>query len=56
MKNIIIKEVDRLYSQIHKDKQISEYLIYLMEGDVKVSCINVIGEKKKCIIYLIHGW
>jgi hypothetical protein len=24
MKNIIIKEVDRLYSQIHKDKQISE--------------------------------
>jgi hypothetical protein len=50
MKNIIIKEVDRLYSQIHKDKQISEYLIYLMEGDVKVSCINVIGEDaKKCI-------
>jgi hypothetical protein len=29
-----------------------------MEGDVKVSCINVIGEdaKKNIITYLIHGW
>jgi hypothetical protein len=57
MKNIIIKEVDRLYSQIHKDKQISEYLIYLMEGDVKVSCINVIGEDaKKMHAALSYTW
>jgi hypothetical protein len=56
MKNIIIKEVDRLYSQIHKINRL-EYLIYLMEGDVKVSCINVIGEDaKKCIATLSYTW
>lgn len=54
MKSIIVKEVDRLYSKINKTKFISEYLIYLMEENVKVACFNVIGEKEKReqLIYL----
>ena len=47
MKRILIKEVDRLYSKIHKGKYISEYIIYLMENDVKLKAINVTGETLK---------
>jgi len=47
MKSILIKEVDRLYSKIHKGKYISEYIIYLMENDIKLKAISVLGEKQK---------
>jgi hypothetical protein len=47
MKSILIKEVDRLYSKIHKGKYISEYIIYLMENDVKLKAVSVFGEKQK---------
>jgi hypothetical protein len=47
MKTILIREVDRLYSKIHKDKYVSEYIIYLMENDVKLKAINVVGNKSK---------
>ena len=49
MKNIIIKQSDLLYSKIHKDKVIVEYLIYLMENDVKLACYNEIGIEAKNI-------
>lgn len=46
-KKIIIKEIDQYKSQSFKNKTISEYLIYLMEGDVKVSAFTEIGEQAK---------
>jgi hypothetical protein len=47
MKRILIKEIDRLYSKIHKDRFVSEYIIYLMENDVKLKTITVFGEQNK---------
>jgi len=47
MKRILIKEIDRLYSKIHKGKFVSEYIIYLMENDVKLKAFNVVGETLK---------
>jgi hypothetical protein len=46
-KKIIIKEIDKYTSQNFSDKTISEYLIYLMEGDVRVSAFTEIGEEAK---------
>lgn len=46
-KKIIIKEIDKYSSQNFSDKTISEYLIYLMEGDVRVSAYTEIGEEAK---------
>jgi N-glycosylase/DNA lyase len=47
MKKIIIKEIDKYSSQNFRNKTISEYLIYLMEGDVRVSAFTEIGEEAK---------
>lgn len=47
MKHIIIKEIDQFKSSIHEDKRISEYLIYLMENEVKLACYSEIGEENK---------
>jgi hypothetical protein len=47
MKKIVVKEIDRLNSTIHKGKTISEYLIYLIENDVKLACYSEFGEKAK---------
>ena len=47
MKSILIKEVDRLYSKIHKGKYVSEYIIYLMENDIKLKAISALGEELK---------
>ena len=47
MKRILIREIDRLYSKIHKGKYVSEYIIYLMENDIKLKAISVIGEELK---------
>ena len=46
-KKILIKEIDKYQSTTFEDKEISEYLIYLMEGDVRVSAFTEIGEKAK---------
>lgn len=46
-KKIIIKEIDKYSSQNFRNKTISEYLIYLMEGDVRVSAFTEIGEEAK---------
>ena len=47
MKTIIIKEVDKLTSKLHKGRVISEYLIYLMENDVKLECYSEIGNENR---------
>jgi hypothetical protein len=47
MKRILIREIDRLYSKIHKDRFVSEYIVYLTENDVKLKTITVFGEKAK---------
>lgn len=47
MKSILIKEVDKLYSKIHKDNFVSVYLIYLMENDVKLECYSELGKENK---------
>ncbi len=44
---ILIKENDRLKSTLHKDRVVSEYLVYLMNGDKPVKCYNEIGETSK---------
>jgi hypothetical protein len=46
-KKIIIKEIDKYTSQNFKDKTISEYIIYLMDGDVKLAAYTEIGEQAK---------
>ncbi len=45
--NILIKEIDQLTSKIHKDRVISEYIIYLQENGVNMSCVTVFGEENK---------
>lgn len=47
MKKIVVKEIDRLKSSIYKPKEISEYLIYLMLDNVKISAHTEIGEIAK---------
>lgn len=47
MKSILIKEVDQLKSKLHKNRVISEYLIYLMENDVKLACYSELGKESK---------
>ena len=47
MKSILIKEVDKLYSKIHKTNFVSVYLIYLMENDVKLECYSELGKENK---------
>ena len=47
MKSILIKEVDKLYSKIHKNNFVSVYLIYLMENDVKLECYSELGKENK---------
>ena len=32
-KKIVVKEIDKLKSSLHKDRIVTEYLIYLMLGD-----------------------
>jgi hypothetical protein len=46
-KKILIKEIDKYQSTTFEDKELSEYLIYLMEDDVKVSAFTELGEKAK---------
>ena len=47
MRSIVIKEIDVLVSKLHKGRVITEYLIYLMENDVKLACYSVIGDEAK---------
>lgn len=48
-KRIIIKEVDKLFSVTHKDKYISEFIIYLMIGETRIEAYNELGEDAKKI-------
>ena len=47
MKSILIKEVDKLYSKIHKNNFVSVYLIYLIENDVRLECYSELGKENK---------
>jgi hypothetical protein len=47
MKKIIVKEIDRFNSTVFKEKQISEYLIYLMLDDIKLNAYTEIGSDAK---------
>jgi hypothetical protein len=47
MKSILIKEVDQLHSKVHKNRLVSEYLVYLMENDVKLACYSELGKESK---------
>lgn len=49
MKSILIKEVDQLHSKLHKNRIISEYLVYLMDSDVKLACYSELGKEAKDI-------
>lgn len=46
-KKIIVKEFDRLHSKTFKGKFISEYIIYLMDNDIKLETYTEIGDKAK---------
>lgn len=46
-KKIIVKEFDRLHSKTFKGKFISEYLIYLMDNDIKLETYIELGDKAK---------
>tara|TARA_R110000868_G_scaffold176916_4_gene414975 strand:+ start:8236 stop:8487 length:252 start_codon:yes stop_codon:yes gene_type:complete len=45
--NIIVKNSDRLKSAFHTDKVMNEYLVYLMDEDVKISVDIVYGDVAK---------
>lgn len=47
MKSILIKESDRLFSKIHKNKYVPAYLIYLIENDVRLECYSELGDENK---------
>ena len=47
MKNILVKEIDCLKSKIHKNKNVSEYIIYLREDINTVLCYTEFGEINK---------
>ena len=47
MKSILIKEIDQLYSNLHNDRVVSEYLVYLMQNDVKLECYSELGKEAK---------
>jgi hypothetical protein len=47
MKSILIKEIDQLHSNLHNDRVVSEYLIYLMQNDVKLECYSELGKEAK---------
>jgi hypothetical protein len=47
MKSIIIKEIDQLQSKLHKNRLVSEYLVYLMQNDVKLACYSELGKESK---------
>ena len=49
MKSILIKESDRLFSKIHKNKYVSVYLIYLIENDVRLECYSELGVENKAM-------
>lgn len=49
MKSILIKESDRLFSKIHKNKYVPVYLIYLIENDVKLECYSELGAENKAM-------
>ena len=46
-RKIIIKEIDKYKSKQFKNKTISEYIIYLMNDDIKLETFVVIGEEEK---------
>jgi hypothetical protein len=47
MKKIIIKEIDRLTSSLHKSRITSEYLIYLMKDSTTLEAYTEMGEIAK---------
>lgn len=47
MKTILIKEIDVLRSKMHRGKKITEYLVYLIENDIKLACYSEIGVDAK---------
>ena len=49
MKKILIKEIDKLQSKTHKGRVITEYLVYLIENDVKLACYSELGKEAKDI-------
>jgi hypothetical protein len=58
MKKIIVKETDRFKSKLHKNKTISQYLIYLNIGSVPTGGWVELGEEAKKIrvneLILLH--
>jgi len=47
MNKIVIKEIDKLNSALHKSRVISEYLIYLLKSDTIIEAYTEIGEIAK---------
>jgi hypothetical protein len=46
-KKILIKEIDKFASKNFRNKTISEYIIYFIDGDVKISAHTEYGEQAK---------
>ncbi len=44
---VVVKECDRFKSTLHKNRYISEYLIYIMIDDIPIECHSAIGEDAK---------
>lgn len=47
MKKIVIKEIDKLTSRLHKNRVISEYLIYLVSDDKILEAYTELDEDPK---------
>lgn len=44
---IVVKEIDQLKSSKHKNRIISEYIIYLMVGPIIIEAYTEIGDDNK---------
>jgi hypothetical protein len=44
---IVVKEIDRLKSSKHKNRVISEYIIYRMVGDTIIEAFTELGDENK---------
>lgn len=49
---ILVKKIDEYKSKVHKDKTISEYIIYLMVDDTPIEANTALGEKEKDVVVL----
>ncbi len=55
-KYLKVKEVDRFKSLNHKDKFVSEFIIYTMVGEINIDAYTLVGHADNIDEYLNEVW